>query len=147
MKKKSVILEVISFSFIILFVYAAVTKLLDYEKFTVQIGQSPLLTDIAGFVGWFIPSIEIVIAVMLGFIRTRLMGLYGAFAMMVMFTGYIIAILGFSEDIPCSCGGVLEKLGWKEHLVFNIAFVVIALAGILLLSPKRRRREAIIIQN
>ena len=138
---KGIVLEVICFLFILLFVYAAVSKLTDVQKFTVQIGQSPLLTNIAGFTAWFIPIVEIGVALLLAWPRSRLYGLYGAFALMVMFTVYIIAILSFSEHIPCSCGGVLEKMGWTEHLIFNIVFLALAAIGILLLTPPHYQRE------
>ncbi|SFW20771.1 Methylamine utilisation protein MauE [Sinomicrobium oceani] len=139
-KHRNVIVEIICYLFILLFVYAAVNKLMDVQKFTVQIGQSPLLTNIAGFTAWFIPIIEVIVALMLAWTRTRLAGLYGAFTLMVMFTAYIIAILSFSEKIPCSCGGVLEKLGWTEHLIFNIAFILLALLGIVL-SLKQTKKD------
>lgn len=131
MKHKFVI-EIISFLFILLFVYAAMNKLLDIEKFRVQIGQSPLLTSAAPFVAWLIPVFEIVISLMLAIPKFRLLGLYSSFSLMVMFTAYIVVILNFSDHIPCSCGGLLERLGWTEHLVFNIMFVLLAAAGVLL---------------
>lgn len=134
--KKAVIIEIIAFVFIVLFVYAAGNKLVDIQKFRVQIGQSPLLTEIAPFISWFIPGAEILIAIMLAVVRFRLMGLYASFTLMVIFTAYIIIILNFSKHIPCSCGGVLEKLGWAEHLIFNIAFVILGLAGIILESKE-----------
>jgi len=130
--RKEIIIQSISAAFILLLVYAAATKLLDYQKFVVQIGQSPLLTHYADFIAWFIPTLEILIAALLAWPRFRIPGLYAAFTIMVMFTAYIIAILNFSEHIPCSCGGVLEKLGWKEHLAFNIVFIFLALAGIIM---------------
>ncbi|RNL90680.1 hypothetical protein ED312_05750 [Sinomicrobium pectinilyticum] len=136
-RHKSIFIEIICFFFILLFVYAAVNKLMDVQKFTVQIGQSPLLTNIAGFTAWFIPIIEIIVALLLAWPKTRLIGMYAAFSLMVMFTAYIIAILSFSEKIPCSCGGVLEKLGWTEHLIFNIAFILLGLSGILLSQTKK----------
>lgn len=132
MAKKKIALEIICFLFILLFTYAAVTKLMDYQKFTVQIGQSPMLTPFANWLAWVVPTSELIIAVMLSVNRFRLIGLYVAFTLMVMFTAYIVAILQFSETIPCSCGGVLESLGWTEHLIFNIGFVVMAMGGILL---------------
>jgi uncharacterized membrane protein YphA (DoxX/SURF4 family) len=134
MNKKETIIEIICFLLIVLFVYAAMNKLLDVTKFRVQIGQSPLLTDIAPFVAWFIPITEILVALMLAIPRFRLAGLYASFSLMVMFTAYIVAILNFSSHIPCSCGGVLEKLGWTEHLFFNIGFTLIALGGVILSS-------------
>ena len=141
MAKKKIALEIICFLFILLFTYAAVTKLMDYQKFTVQIGQSPLLTDFAGVLAWAVPGVELLIAGMLAITRLRLIGLYAAFSLMVMFTAYIIAILQFSDSIPCSCGGVLEAMGWTEHLIFNIGFVLLGFTGIVLHSPEGRSNK------
>lgn len=130
--KKEVLLNMISALLILLFLYAATNKLLDYQKFKVQIGQSPILTDYAGFVAWFIPGIEIFIVLALVFDKTKLIGLYASFSLMTMFTAYIVVILNFAERVPCSCGGILDKLGWTEHLIFNIAFVLLALIALII---------------
>src|SRR5690606_14703009 len=45
---------------------------------------------------------------------------------MVMFTAYIFIILNFSDFVPCSCGGVLEKMSWTQHLIFNVVFIILA---------------------
>ncbi len=129
LKKKLV--AVISYLYILLFVYAAVSKLLDFENFTVQLGQSPLLSAFAGWVAAGVPAIEIAISIMLAIPRWRLPGLYLGFGLMTMFTAYIYIILNHTSFIPCSCGGILEKMGWTEHLIFNLAFMGLALAGIL----------------
>jgi len=68
---------------------------------------------------------------MLAFLRFRLLGLYASFSLMVMFTAYIIAITKFSDYIPCSCGGVLQNMSWNQHLIFNIGFILLAVAGII----------------
>ncbi len=135
-KLKTVLIEIISALFILLFVYAAASKLIDYQKFRIQLGQSPLLTAFAGRVSWIIPSLETIISIMLAFPRFRLFGLYASFSLMVMFTAYIIAITKFSDYVPCSCGGVLQNMSWNQHLVFNIAFVVLALIGIIIHSKQ-----------
>jgi len=130
--KRRDIADIISVLLVLLFLYAAFSKLLDYEKFKVQLGQSPLLTAFAGWVAWAIPSLEIAISVMLVIPKLRLVALYASFGLMVAFTAYIIAITRFSDYIPCSCGGVLQHMSWNIHLLFNIIFVLMALAGILL---------------
>lgn len=130
--KKDLLIEIISAAFVVLFVYAASTKLLDYDKFRLQLGQSPILTGFAGIIVWLIPGVELLIAFMLTSSRLRLQGLYMAFTLMVMFTAYIIVITRFSDYVPCSCGGVLEKLSWNEHLVFNIVFVLLGAIAILI---------------
>ncbi|MDN5217360.1 hypothetical protein QQ020_35125 [Fulvivirgaceae bacterium BMA12] len=131
-KAKIIALEIICFLFILLFTYAAAIKLLDRELFTVQMGLSPLLTDFAEILAWAVPLTELLIAAMLAMARSRLAGLYASFGLMVMFTVYIIIILQSSEEIPCACGGILESMGWTEHLIFNIGFVILGLGGILL---------------
>lgn len=134
--KKEIAVEIIVFLFVILFLYAAGTKLLDYERSVAQIAQSPLLTKMSGFIAWFVPIVEIIVSVMLMVPVLRLTGLYAAFGLMLTFTFYIIAILSFSKELPCACGGVLSMLHWKGHLVFNIVFVILAFTGILL-SPRQ----------
>lgn len=134
MKKQ--IVNIISYSFILLFLYAAANKLMDFQKFKVQLGQSPLLTDYAIAIAWLIPIIEIVISIMLVFQRTLLAGLYASFGLMVLFTAYIIIILNFAERIPCSCGGILENLGWTEHLLFNIVFVILGIVAVIIQSKE-----------
>ena len=129
--KRQVLIEIISLLFILLFVYAAVVKLLDFERFRVQMGQSPLLTEFSGFLAVVIPLLELAIAIMLAVSKYRLVGLLWSFGLMVMFTTYIISILQFSEHIPCACGGVLQSLGWREHLIFNVVFVFLAIIGVV----------------
>ncbi|GAA3622328.1 MauE/DoxX family redox-associated membrane protein [Flavivirga jejuensis] len=123
--------------FILLFVYAAVSKFLVFDEFKIQIGQSPVLTNYTTWVAWGVPFIEILISLMLIIPRFKLLALYAAFTLMTMFTTYIFIILNFSDFIPCSCGGVLEKLSWTEHLIFNIIFVILAFIGVVILSPQK----------
>lgn len=129
---RKIAVDIVVFSYILLFVYAALTKLLDYQKFVVQLGQSPILTNYAQVLAVVIPFIELGISLMLIFPKTRLKGLYAAFGLMVMFTTYIVLASRFSDYVPCSCGGVLEGMTWTQHLIFNTVFVLLALIGILL---------------
>lgn len=135
--KAKITVELISFLFTLLFVYAAAVKLMDHDRFVLQLGQSPLLSPYAGLVSIAVPLTELLLSALLLVPATRLIGFFGALSLMVMFTAYIVAILNFSSYIPCSCGGILEKLGWREHLVFNIAFILLSLAAIVLLSATR----------
>ncbi len=131
MKKKTVV-DIIAYLFIILFIYASVNKLLDYENFSTELGKSPLLTAFAGYVAWAVPAVELVVVILLTVPKWMLAGFYAAFSLMTMFTAYIVAILNFSDYIPCSCGGVLQNMTWNQHLVFNICFVILGFAGIML---------------
>jgi hypothetical protein len=136
--KKKTIVEIVCFLFTTLFVYASLSKFIEYEKFTVQLGQSPLLTAFAKWIAWLIPSLEILISLMMTLPKLRLIGLYASFSLMVMFTTYIIAITKFSDYIPCSCGGILQNMSWNQHLIFNVAFVFLAIIAIMIYPEKKR---------
>ncbi len=123
---------------VVLFLYTAVSKLMDYSLFKEQIGSSPILAPVAPFLAWALPLGEIAVAVLAFIPKWRIWGLWASFALMLIFTGYIIAILNFSAEIPCSCGGILEKMDWNQHLVFNIVFTLLALLGALMERRNRR---------
>lgn len=126
------ILEFICYLFVLLFVYAAVSKLLDFNTFRNQLGQSPLLSAYAHWIVWVVPAVELLVAIGLSIPRYRTWGLFGFFGTMIMFTTYIVIILNFADFVPCSCGGILEKLGWTEHLIFNASFIALSIITILL---------------
>jgi hypothetical protein len=128
---RTVFLEITCLLYIVLFIYAATNKLLDFENFQVQLGQSPLLSSHAGWVSWLVPVSEIIIAGLLFSPKTKLIGLYCAFSIMILFTSYIVIILNFSPFVPCSCGGVLEKMNWEEHLAFNVGFLLLVIVALL----------------
>ena len=129
---KSTIIETVCLLFVLLFVYAAVSKLLDFENFQVQLGQSPLISAFAAWVSWLVPLLEVLLSTALIIPRFRRVGLVGGLCLMSMFTTYIFIVLHFSSFVPCSCGGILEKMDWNTHLIFNIIFVLLAIFALFL---------------
>lgn len=128
---KNIFIEVTAYFFILLFCYAAVSKLVDFENFQVQIAQSPMLSSFTNIISYGVITIELMVSVLLIFVRTRKSGLFLSYLLMVFFTAYIYIILNYSEFIPCSCGGILEKMGWQTHLIFNIVCVVLAFVSLI----------------
>lgn len=138
LKSKAFLVGLICNLLILLFVYAAINKWLDFQKFQIQVGQSPMLTIFAPVIVWLVPILEILISILLSIPVTRLTGLYASFSLMIIFSSYIVAITRFSAYTPCSCGGVIQNLSWSQHLLFNMGFVLISLAGIVLQSGDSR---------
>ncbi|MBB5439618.1 putative membrane protein YphA (DoxX/SURF4 family) [Pedobacter sp. AK017] len=136
-----VIVEVTVILFIVLFVYSAVSKLSDIANFYTQIGKSPLIQAYAYLLAYTVPLMELVIVMFLLFDKTRTLALYLSFTIMVIFTSYIFFIINFSKDIPCSCGGVLEKMSWSQHLWFNMIFITMAFLAIIIQPIKTLLRN------
>jgi hypothetical protein len=129
---RNLIVQIICYLYILLFVYAAVSKILDFETFRIQLAQSPLLSAYAGLIAPSVIIAELFLTLLLCFKATRLIGLYFSFFLMIAFTVYIYLILNYSDFIPCSCGGIIEKLGWAEHMIFNLTYAVLALVAVVL---------------
>lgn len=116
--------------FILLFVYAAISKTLDFENFQVQLAQSPLISAYASFISYSVIVIELIIAGLLLSERTRTTGLYLSLGIMISFSIYIYLILNYSDFVPCSCGGILEKMSWNQHLIFNVGCVILCIISL-----------------
>lgn len=129
---KSIWIEIIVALLLCLWIYTGINKLMDYSNFQTQLGRSPFIQHIAGFIAITLPAGELLLAIMLIFKKTRKLGLYLSFGLMLLFTGYIWIMLHYAYDLPCSCGGVLAKLSWNDHLIFNAAYTLLAVTGILL---------------
>jgi hypothetical protein len=140
---KKTLTEIAASLLVILFIYAGLSKLMNYSDFRFQLGRSPYVSGIAGFVAWFMPVSEILVALLLTVQRTRLIGFYASFFVMLLFTGYIYAMLHYSPYLPCSCGGVLSMMSWEQHFYFNLFFVIISLSGVLLMNVKEKMGKLI----
>jgi hypothetical protein len=140
--------EIVSYFFILLFCYASISKTMDFENFQIQIAQSPIFSSIAGFISYGVLAVEIIVSLMLIFHRTRTAGLYASFFLMISFSIYIYVILNYSENVPCSCGGILEKMGWRTHLIFNIVAVLFSAVAIFFDSTLNNKalRTVILLQ-
>ncbi len=133
MKKESIV-EGISMLLVLLFVYTGVTKLLTYHTFALQLTHQPLTNQYVSLLVVAVPAVELGIAACLLVPRLRKWGLYSSLALMSLFTvyvGYMLFIWPHNR-LPCSCGGTIRKMSWQQHFVFNSAYTLIALTGILL---------------
>ncbi|MGZ3973695.1 MAG: MauE/DoxX family redox-associated membrane protein [Flavisolibacter sp.] len=130
--KQEVWLQLICSLLIFLFAYTAISKLLDLKGFTSTLAHSPLIGATASWVSLGLPLTESSVVCLLCIPATQKWGLLGAFFLMAFFTLYVGYMLLFANSLPCSCGGVLKGMSWKNHLVFNISFTLIAWLGWLL---------------
>lgn len=129
--KKKTILEAITLLLILLWCYSGTVKLLDYNVFSAQLHSSPLLKGIGSFVAVALPCAEILTAVLLLSPKTKTIGLIASVVLLSLFTAYISCLfIFFSTDVPCSCSGIIEDLGWKGHLVFNLTALILTIIAL-----------------
>ncbi|HVU94836.1 MAG TPA: MauE/DoxX family redox-associated membrane protein [Puia sp.] len=140
--KKQITLEITGGLIILLFAYASLSKILNFAHFINEINNQPLPNEWTPFLAYTIPAIEIVIVVLLVVPPWRMWGFLLSALFMAVFTVYAAVILmnGFSY-VPCSCGGVIELLNWKQHLILNIVFLFLSLLGSWLSFQERKHKR------
>jgi hypothetical protein len=118
---------------------------MDFSIFKEQLATSPVLPEfLAKPVALLLPWVEFAVVLLLIVPRWRLKGLYSCLALMILFTGYIIALFSFSKEMPCSCGGIIELLTWKQHLIFNSAFILLNIWVIILQRKGKKERQQLL---
>lgn len=128
--KISTLVPFICSLFIFLFVYTALSKFLDFQAFISVLGRSPLIGSAVQLVAWGIPLAELVVSLLLLLPATRRTGIWSAFVLMCLFTAYVGYMVIFVPHLPCSCGGLIQELSWKGHLILNFILTVIAAAAV-----------------
>lgn len=141
--KKTLILDVISTLLIILFVYTAVSKLINYNGFVWKLGTSPIVSVSPVLFSILIPAAELITSGLLLTQRYKKWGLYSAFALMSLFTLYVAYMLLFASRLPCTCGGIIKMMTWKQHLVFNTIFTILAFIAIKLFRQEQESNTVI----
>ena len=130
MRMKYLIADICAFSLIFLFVYASTAKLFRFQLFQFQLDSYPWIRHLSGIVSWGVPLAELVIAGLLLSGKRKLSGFYASLFLMILFTVYLIAMVNSGKHLPCSCGGVIAVLTWRQHIWFNLLFIIMAGAGI-----------------
>ena len=136
--RTKLIIECIAALFILLFFYTALNKTLEIDKTVVAIWQTPGLSKYATAIAWTIVIFEYIVTIMLFIPNTRKLGLYASLFMMLSFTAYIIYMKTVLNDLPCSCGGVISKMSWNQHLLFNIVLSILGFFSIYLIRIQPR---------
>jgi len=132
--RRTTIIEAICMLYIVLFLYTGLNKMFFFSINEILFSQSEFLRPFSSILAWGVPIAEFIVSIFLFFPRVRMIGLFASLSLMIMFTIYIIITLLTSDDLPCSCGGIVQQLSWPQHIVFNIFFIALAIIAIVLLK-------------
>ena len=134
---RKVVIEIIAALLVLLFLYASVSKLLGFSLFVDEINNQPFPNWMTPYLVVLIPGSEILIALALLFDRTRMVGFYASLILLFLFTLYsALVMFNVFDYVPCSCGGMIKKLNWREHTLFTASFLILSITAIAL-SRKR----------
>ncbi|HRP30811.1 MAG TPA: hypothetical protein PKV73_02940 [Agriterribacter sp.] len=127
--KKS-IPEIIGGLLTLLFAYTAMSKLFTFHQFESVLHRSPVISNYSVLLAVLTLAMELVIVLLLLLPQTLRIGLIASVLLLTVFTAYLVFMVLTDSDLPCSCGGVIQQLGWRRHIVFNGFFILLGVAGI-----------------
>lgn len=139
--KRTRLLECVVLLLIVLWTYTAFSKLFAYPATVLQLQHMPFIAPAAAFAGWFIPAVEIIIAVLLVVTNYRKAGLWASLILISIFTFYLAFAMGAGKKLPCSCGGIISTLSWTGHLVFNSGIALLTAMALLQQHYLFKRRQ------
>ena len=122
---------------IALFIYTAVSKIIDFNTYTDQMRNQTLPRWLTAVLIWAVPLMEILASTLLLLDGSRHLGFVLSFSLLLSFTIYVGLILsGTFRYAPCSCAGIFSSMGWQTHLNVNLLFPT--LEGLGLVGVTRR---------
>lgn len=131
---------IIIYGYAFLYMYTGYDKLQNVETFIKGNSKIPLIGQYAELIGWGIPILEILLAVLLVFTigKARQIALRVSVIMMGIFTLYLILMLLFVPNSLCHCGGVIKSMSWTTHLIFNLIWLGAGILAIKKLNNYKR---------
>jgi thiol-disulfide isomerase/thioredoxin len=141
--KKTILADIITYFFVLLFTYTGAAKLADIHTVREQLLSTPLLGSplFASIVTWALPIGEILLALALIIPKLQLKTLYATLSLMTVFTIYVTVLLFVDSHITCSCGGIIEQLSPKQHVLFNGACVILSRIAIAIYRRQPSNRQ------
>ncbi|WP_333625517.1 MauE/DoxX family redox-associated membrane protein [Sphingobacterium siyangense] len=121
--------DLIIYGYAFLYMYTGWAKFNNIAAFIRGNSKIPLLGQYAKLIGYGIPSLEIMLAILLivPVSQIKRFALWTSTLLMAVFTIYLSLMVQFVEKKLCHCGGVIESTGWKTHIAFNIIWLIAGL--------------------
>jgi|WetSurMetagenome_2_1015567.scaffolds.fasta_scaffold01553_15 peroxiredoxin len=123
----------------VLFIFSAITKFIDVVGFETSIKRFAIIPDyFAGFISYFIPSIEIILGILL-ILKIKIeLSLQLLIYLLIFFTSIIIVKLAEGGDISCGCFGSLSSSNIDYSTILRNAFLICWASLILFFTLKRK---------
>lgn len=135
--------EIIVILIAVLWLYAGVSKLINFTHFRDAMKKQPFGGVVQAILFYGLPPAEICTGLLLLTEKTILAGLYVSAVLFTAFTIYILLILlKFFGHVPCSCGGLIEQMGWGFHFWFNIVFLLLTCIATIITNKRKEDSKA-----
>lgn len=139
-RNSDTVIFVIAVLILAMFLYTGFDKIRHMAAFKAELYASPLdlIAQNSKLIAYVIPWMEIVACLLLLFPKTQYLGFMVSLMLFLSFTIYIAALFNIDKKMPCSCGGIISYLSWKQHLVVNIIYVFVTAVATVMTYRSRK---------
>lgn len=135
--------EALTYFFVLLFTYTGLRKLIDLSMYVREIwGFAIFGSKLAVKLELLALSVaELCVALLLAFPRTKLLGWYVTFLLIITININMFIMQQYAKIIPLYYGGIFPKISFLQHFVINLILLFIALKGVLLQIKIKEKRN------
>ncbi|MBX2954431.1 MAG: hypothetical protein KF870_18170 [Leadbetterella sp.] len=131
-------IKILTIVLLTLWIPVVLDKIINFEVFKSGIFRQPFDDSYAQVLIYLLPFLEGVAVIFFLIPSLQRWAFALSTLLMLAFTLYVgAALAGAWEKLPCGCGSVLSGMTWKQHLFFNLFFLLLSGYGFYLLNPKR----------
>ncbi|MBF8457241.1 hypothetical protein IV494_08600 [Kaistella sp. G5-32] len=130
---------VLAYFFVVVFIYATVQKVFDFETFSNQLNVAPQLGSYGAMVASLIVILQVLIVVLFCWRKSRFFGFSITVVMLGIFSIYMAVIL-LQKTLPCECLGIIKGLNWKQNFAFTLFLLLIGVMGLLGSAQERKKK-------
>ncbi len=140
--RRNFVITAITILLLMLWIPVVFDKVTKFANFKAEIIQQPLPDWFLGVLVYLLLFLEIATVLSLIPLRTRKMGYWLSFGLLLSFTAYVgLALLGVWGQVPCSCGSVISGMSWRQHFLFNGSFLILNAYGLIQIAKSNAHRQ------
>jgi hypothetical protein len=149
MKSKKIIVDVLSLLLMTYYFYDGLVKVIDFARYSNWLFYAPYLESISKLLKYFIPGIEILLALSFMFVSLRIWSFYVSIILQFVFLGYII-IWGLNSHQlfwTFHAFWTTEHVPWLHKMFFSVAFSWVSFFGIIVTKSIPLSKKSKILRN
>lgn len=142
-RKRIIIQVILSVAFILFWLYVIYVKVSDFAEFKREMNGQVFQVSITTILPYALPVTWLVIAALLAFAKTRLLGMLLNLSLLLCLTIYVgLAVFKVYSNTPCACSGLFH-FNWNEQFYFNLLVTAVAGTGFILTIKDQERRNKV----
>lgn len=131
MNKNKTITEIICFLLMLNFFFEGINKIAYFEMYSWWATHKPLIKQIGGILSFFVPALEIAIAIFLLIPKYRKIALYAVIAAEIIFILWVMSVYLFTSILFWPYHAIWKDPTWMQKMLYGLLLSWLAFIAII----------------